>query len=69
MKKLLYILIPILIASCGSDDEPCTCRGMYSFINIDGEENFFKADNVDCETGERPSSPIQDNALFLGCDN
>ncbi|GGG29314.1 hypothetical protein GCM10011344_32700 [Dokdonia pacifica] len=68
MKKLLCILAFISLYSCSSDDEPCTCIGEYTLINgVDQMGNTFSANDVDCETGERPESPLPDNALFLGC--
>lgn len=67
MKKLLIILILITIG-CNKEDEDsgCTCTGKYTMNN---GQSYFYANNVDCNTGYREGSPIQSNALYLGCDN
>lgn len=65
MKKLITILIIATLVSCSNDDE-CTCRGEYFFIDGENSGTFF-AENVDCDTGDRDGVPIQSNASFLGC--
>lgn len=66
MKKLLIILILITIG-CNKEDEDsgCKCYGKYTF---DNGQSFFYANGVDCLTGYRDGSPIQSNALYLGCN-
>ena len=64
MKKLITILlIGAAFISCEKEDTGCKCMGEYALPN----GGTFFAMNVNCDTGERESSPIQSNAIYLGC--
>ena len=62
----MILILAIVLVGCEKEDTGCTCQGKYTF---DNGQSYFYANGVDCNTGWRNGSPIQSNALYLGCND
>ena len=65
-KKVATMLLLLLALACSKEEEGCTCTGKYQVV---GQEGFFYAEGVDCDTGQ----PVIDNqgdilTVFKGCN-
>ena len=71
MKKISLLILALIIFSCDKEESgtDCNCKKA-KFITPGNSNGFFYINNlkIDCETGQ-PTQQVQQNAVFIGCEN